>query len=207
MTDGATPGLMLQGEIVVATGNAGKVREFRRLLGDWPCELRLQSEFDVIPAEETGATFVENALLKARAAAQQTGLPALADDSGLEVDALDGMPGVRSARYASEGTDEANKAKLLEALRDVEDSRRQARFHCVLVLLRHADDPVPLIAQGRWEGRILREARGEGGFGYDPLFEVRSHGCSAAELETDIKNAISHRAIAVQRLVEQLQGA
>jgi len=187
--------LALSGDVVVATGNQGKVTELARLFAALSVNLRPQSEFSVTPAEETGSTFVENAILKARAVCEQTGLPALADDSGLEVDALLGAPGVHSARYAQgrDGDDEANKSKLLEAMARVPDGSRQARFHCVLILLRHANDPVPLIAQGRWEGTILREPQGEGGFGYDPLFFVPSHGVSAAELDPAKKNAISHR--------------
>lgn len=196
---------LLFGDVVMATGNSGKVAELARLLEPLPITLRTQSEFSVIPAEETGETFVENAILKARAAAKQTGLPALADDSGLEVDALDGEPGVRSARYSLAGTDEANKQKLLEALHGVPAAQRSARFHCVLVLLRHADDPVPVIAQGSWEGSILEAPRGRGGFGYDPLFLVSGRGLSAAELVPIEKNRISHRGIASRRLLELLQ--
>ncbi|MDP5054150.1 MAG: RdgB/HAM1 family non-canonical purine NTP pyrophosphatase [Congregibacter sp.] len=198
----------LSGDIVVASGNQGKVAELARLFGHLPVTLRPQSEFTVTPAEETGLTFVENAILKARAVAAQTGLPALADDSGLEVDALFGAPGVRSARYAqesgSDGDDEANKRKLLQAMADVPDAARQARFHCVLVLLKHPDDPVPLIAQGRWEGMILREPRGRGGFGYDPLFFVPSQGMSAAQLDSAVKNAISHRGLAAADMLALL---
>ncbi|EAQ97672.2 non-canonical purine NTP pyrophosphatase, RdgB/HAM1 family [Congregibacter litoralis KT71] len=191
---------------MVASGNQGKVAELARLFGHLPVNLRPQSEFSVVPAEETGLTFVENAILKARAVAAQTGLPALADDSGLAVDALRGAPGVRSARYAEgrDGDDEANKSKLLQAMADTPDHARQARFHCVLVLLRHPEDPIPLIAQGRWEGVILREAQGEGGFGYDPLFYVPSHGLSAAELDAAEKNAISHRGVAAARMLALL---
>ena len=191
---------------MVATGNAGKVRELTAIFADLPLRLRLQSEFDVVPAEETGCTFVENALLKARAASQQTRLPALADDSGIAVDALGGAPGVHSARYAGVSGDAANNRKLLEALRDVPDAERGARFICVLVLLRHADDPVPLIAQGEWRGRILHAPRGDRGFGYDPLFApVRGEGdgdgnVSSAELPREEKNRISHRAIAAAEL-------
>ncbi|WP_008293451.1 RdgB/HAM1 family non-canonical purine NTP pyrophosphatase [Congregibacter litoralis] len=209
MTDAAsapsTPS-WLSGDIVVASGNQGKVAELARLFGHLPVNLRPQSEFSVVPAEETGLTFVENAILKARAVAAQTGLPALADDSGLAVDALRGAPGVRSARYAEgrDGDDEANKSKLLQAMADTPDHARQARFHCVLVLLRHPEDPIPLIAQGRWEGVILREAQGEGGFGYDPLFYVPSHGLSAAELDAAEKNAISHRGVAAARMLALL---
>ncbi|EED31912.1 non-canonical purine NTP pyrophosphatase, rdgB/HAM1 family [gamma proteobacterium NOR5-3] len=208
MTDAIAtrPGLTLSGDIVVATGNQGKVAELARLFAQLPVNLRPQSQFSVIPAEETGLTFVENAILKARAVAAQTGLPALADDSGLEVDALRGAPGVHSARYAegSDGDDEANKSKLINAMADVPDDARQARFHCVLVLLRHPRDPVPLIAQGRWEGTILRSPQGDGGFGYDPLFFVPSHGVSAAELEPAQKNAISHRGLAAADMLALL---
>lgn len=194
-------------DVVMATGNLGKVAELNRIFSGMPFTLRPQSEFSVIDVEETGLCFVENAILKARAAAQQTGLAALADDSGLEVDALNGLPGVRSARYAESGGDEANKSKLLNALSDVPDGQRQARFHCVLVLLKHAEDPVPIIAQGCWEGEILREPRGDGGFGYDPLFYLREHNMSAAQLPADIKNAQSHRAVAAARLITQLSAA
>ncbi len=197
----------LRGEVVVASGNAGKLAELRRLLADLPITLRLQSEFAVVQPEETGLTFVENALIKARAACEQTGLPAIADDSGLEVDSLHGAPGVRSARFAEDkgqafpgqGPDSANRSCLREAMAGVDDHERRARFHCVLAFLRHAQDPVPIIAQGSWEGTILRQEQGDGGFGYDPLFWVPSHGMSAAELEPEVKNAISHRAMAVQQ--------
>jgi XTP/dITP diphosphohydrolase len=199
------------GELVVASGNAGKVAELQKLFTPLAVTLRLQSELKVVPAEETGTSFVENALLKARAAAQQTGLPALADDSGLAVDALDGAPGVRSARYGADGgfaaDDEGNNSRLLQALRDVPDAQRSARFHCVLVLMRHGDDPAPLIAEGRWEGRILDSARGDGGFGYDPLFFVPERQCSAAELSREDKNQLSHRGMASRRLLELLQSA
>lgn len=196
----------ISGDLVVATGNAGKVRELTEIFADFPLTLRLQSEFSVVPAEETGCTFVENALLKARAAAEQTGLPALADDSGLAVDALGGAPGVYSARYAEDrgGGDAANNTKLLEALADTPDGERGARFICALVLLRHAEDPVPLIAQGHWEGSILREERGDGGFGYDPLFAVPGRNLSSAELPREEKNLISHRALAAAQLRQML---
>jgi len=195
--------LKQDGGIVVASGNAGKLEELTRIFADIPGRLRLQSEFDVIPAEESGCTFVENALLKARAASAQTGLPALADDSGLAVDALGGAPGVHSSRYSG-GGDAANNAKLLEALRGMPESQRGARFICVLVLLRHAEDPIPLIAQGQWPGSILEAPRGEGGFGYDPLFAVPGRGLSAAQLPREEKNRISHRARAAAMLRELL---
>jgi XTP/dITP diphosphohydrolase len=190
------------GPLVLASGNAGKLAEFRHILEDLPITLHAQDEFDVEPAEETGLTFVENALLKARAAARQTGLPALADDSGLCVDALGGAPGVRSARFSG-GGDAANNMLLLERLADAED--RTAHFHCTLVYLRHAEDPDPLIATGRWPGRIATAPSGDGGFGYDPLFVDPVSGHSAAALSGDRKNAISHRGLAAARLREQLE--
>jgi XTP/dITP diphosphohydrolase len=203
----------LDGDIVVASGNAGKIAELQRLFAPWPVTLRLQSELNVVPAEETALTFIENALLKARAAAAQTGLPALADDSGLAVDALEGAPGVRSARYAEDAgsydgdgdKDAANRRQLLHALRDVPGERRSARFYCALVYLRSADDPTPIIAEGRWEGAILSAERGSAGFGYDPLFLDPDRGLSAAELDAATKNAISHRGRAVQALLSRLR--
>jgi XTP/dITP diphosphohydrolase len=197
----------MRGDLVVATGNAGKVAELRAIFSDLPLTLRLQSEFSVAPAQETGATFLENALLKARAASAQTGLPALADDSGLAVEALDGAPGVHSARYDDSGEDDANNRKLLRALQGIPSSARTAHFFCVLVLLRHAADPVPLIAQGCWQGRILEAPQGAGGFGYDPLFLVPERNCSAAELEASEKNRLSHRARAAAALRELLTSA
>ena len=188
--------------IVVASGNAGKLAEFNRLLGENGIEFVAQGELGVEDIEETGLTFVENALLKARHAARVTGLPALADDSGLCVEALDGGPGLYSARYAGEPSDaERNIDKLLQALDGVTEEQRGAHFHCSLVLLRHAEDPRPLIAQGEWHGRILAARRGAGGFGYDPLFLDPETGLTAAELEPAAKNRISHRgqALAVLR--------
>lgn len=188
--------------IVVASGNAGKLAEFNRLLGEAGIEFIAQGELGVEDIEETGLTFVENALLKARHAARVTGLPTLADDSGLCVDALDGGPGLYSARYAGEPSDaERNIDKLLQALDGVAEDRRGAHFHCSLVLLRHAEDPRPLIAQGEWHGRILAARRGAGGFGYDPLFLDPQSGKTAAELEPANKNRISHRgqALAILR--------
>ncbi|GAB5412694.1 MAG: XTP/dITP diphosphatase [Congregibacter sp.] len=199
--------LSLPAELVIASGNRGKLAEFQRLFSALPVQLHMQSDLKVVPAEETGETFVENAILKARAAASQTGMAALADDSGLEVDALMGAPGVRSARYASSGEDRDNVAKLLNALEGVPDNQRSARFHCVLVIMRHAEDPVPLIAQGRWEGRILKAPQGDGGFGYDPVFFVPTHGVSAAELGSQEKNTISHRGIATAQMLQQLGAA
>jgi XTP/dITP diphosphohydrolase len=188
-------------EIVLASGNAGKLAELRELLAAAGHVLRAQSEFGIADAEETGLTFIENALLKARHASAATGLPALADDSGLCVDALGGAPGLYSARYAGGHGDSArNIERLLGELRDVPDAARTARFHCALALLRSADDPRPLVAEGSWEGRILREPRGARGFGYDPVFLDPENGVSAAELDPAIKNAISHRGRALATL-------
>jgi XTP/dITP diphosphohydrolase len=191
--------------LVLASGNAGKVAELRELLGDGVFELHAQSEFGVTDVEETASTFVENALLKARHAARITGLPALGDDSGLCVDALHGAPGLYSARYGGVHGDAArNIARLLEELRDVPEAARGARFYCVLVLLRDADDPQPLIAEGSWEGRILEQPRGERGFGYDPVFFDPENACSAAELDPVVKNTISHRGRALAALKRRL---
>lgn len=193
--------------IVLASSNAGKLREFNQLLGDLQVEVVPQSRFNISDADETGLTFVENAILKARHAAQHTGMPALADDSGLEVDALQDAPGIYSARYAGPGaSDAANLEKLLGALQDVPEHNRGARFQCVLVYLRHALDPTPLICQGSWEGRILREPRGANGFGYDPVFYVPTHSLSAAELSPEIKNSLSHRGQALRQLLAGLTG-
>ena len=192
-------------KLVLASSNHGKLQELRELLDGHGIELLAQSDLGVEDAEETGSTFVENALLKARAACQATGLPALADDSGLIVDALGGAPGLYSARYAGEpGDAAANIAKLLDALHGVPAERRSARFYSVIVLLRHAEDPQPLICEGSWEGRIIDELRGSNGFGYNPVFLDERHGLTAAEMEPALKNAISHRAIALQQLKRQL---
>ncbi|WP_353219149.1 RdgB/HAM1 family non-canonical purine NTP pyrophosphatase [Salinisphaera sp. S4-8] len=192
---------------VLASGNAGKLAEMRSLLAVLDIELVSQSEFDVPDAEETGIAFVDNALIKARHAAAHTGLPAIADDSGLAVDALDGAPGVHSARYAgTHGDDAANNAKLVAALEGLAPHERGAAFHCCLVATRTADDPVPVIAHGVWRGRVLDAPRGDHGFGYDPLFWVEADNASAAEMGAERKNAISHRARAMQQLVEQLRG-
>jgi len=190
---------------VVATANPGKLAEIRALLAGLPIELVTQAELGVDAADESAITFVENALIKARHAAARTGLPAIADDSGLTVDALGGLPGVRSARFAGpEADDRANVERLLEALDGVPPERRTARFHCVVVALESAEDPAPIIATGAWPGRIALEPAGTGGFGYDPVFFVEDRGCTAAELPADVKNVISHRAIAFRRLVEAL---
>jgi XTP/dITP diphosphohydrolase len=192
-------------KLVLASGNRGKLKEFADLLQNRGFAVHAQSEFGLDSADETGLTFVENALIKARHVCQQTGLPALADDSGIEVDALNGAPGIYSARFAGlNASDADNNAKLLQELAEVSDELRTARYHCVLVLMRHANDPTPLICQGAWEGRILREPVGEGGFGYDPLFFVPTHNCSAAQLDKAEKNRISHRAIALQSLLQSL---
>ena len=190
--------------MVVASGNAGKIAELSRTLAPLSLDLLAQDSLGVPEAAETGTTFVENALIKARNAARHTGLPAIADDSGLEVAALQGAPGVHSARYSGEG-DAANNAKLLRALDGVAEAQRGARFYCALVLLRHADDPTPVLALGSWHGRILHACRGQDGFGYDPLFWVESRQCSAAELSRDEKNRISHRARASAALLDALQ--
>jgi len=193
-------------DIVLASSNKGKVREFNQLLATLDITVRPQGEFNVADAEETGLTFVENAILKARNAAQHTGLPAIADDSGLEVDALNGAPGIYSARYAGTGaSDQANLEKLLADLHDVPDAKRTARFQCLLVYMRHANDPTPLICQGSWEGRILAAPRGENGFGYDPVFFVPTHDCSSAELPADVKNSLSHRGQALRLLADALK--
>jgi XTP/dITP diphosphohydrolase len=191
--------------LVLASGNAGKLVELRDLLGDAGFTLHAQSEFGVHDADETGLTFIENAILKARHAARATGLPALGDDSGICVDALDGAPGLYSARYAGgHGNADANIDKLLAALQGVTEARRTARFYCVLALLRHADDPQPLIAEGVWEGRILDARRGTGGFGYDPVFFDPARNAGAAELAPELKNRISHRGLALAALRARL---
>jgi XTP/dITP diphosphohydrolase len=191
--------------VVLATGNAGKVREFAELFAPHAIEVVPQSDFGVPDVAETGLTFVENALIKARNAAAHTGLPAIADDSGLEVDHLNGAPGIYSARYAGDGGSAANNAKLVEALAGVPEAQRSARFQCLLVYLRHADDPTPVICQGTWEGRILETPQGGQGFGYDPLFYVPGEGCSAAELPAGRKNALSHRGQALACLLRALE--
>lgn len=197
-------------KVVLASGNAGKLREFFHILSDVGFEIVAQSDYDVADVPETGLTFVENAIIKARNASLQTGLPALADDSGIEVDALNGEPGIYSARYAQMNNtsddigdkNQANNLQLLKMLQDVPTEKRTARFRCCIVYMRHAKDPSPLIADGRWEGTILTEASGVNGFGYDPLFFVPTHGVSSAELESDEKNRISHRGQALQILLK-----
>ncbi len=192
-------------EIVLASNNPGKVREIAQLLATLDLSVLPQSQFDVPDVEETGLTFVENAILKARNAAQKTGLAAIADDSGLEVDALNGAPGIHSSRYAGVGSsDQANLDKLLQALIDVPQDDRSARFQCLMVYLAHEHDSTPLICQGTWEGRILFEPRGDNGFGYDPVFFVPTHNFSSAELPPEIKNELSHRGQALRTLVAAL---
>lgn len=191
--------------LVLASRNAGKLAEMQSLLAPQGWTVRLLSDFSDGAAVEDAPTFVENAIAKARFAAAASGLPALADDSGLEVEALHGAPGVRSARYAGDGADDAaNNAKLLAALDGVSDAARTARFVCVMAFLRHAEDPVPVIAHGEWRGRILRAPRGQGGFGYDPLFHVTEADCSAAELSRARKQQLSHRGQAMRALLGQL---
>jgi XTP/dITP diphosphohydrolase len=188
--------------IVLASNNAGKVREFNQLLQGHELEVVPQSEFSVAEIEETGLTFVENAILKARNAAAHTGLAAIADDSGLEVDALNGAPGIYSARYAGVGaSDQQNLEKLLRDIEEIPDAQRTARFQCVMVYMRHAEDPTPQIFQGTWEGRILHAPQGDNGFGYDPVFYVPEQHCSSAQLAPEVKNSLSHRGQALRKLV------
>jgi len=192
-------------KIVLASGNSGKLREIQAVLNQQQFQLIKQSEFNVPDVAETGTTFVENAIIKARHAAEKTGLPALADDSGIEVDALQGAPGVYSARYAgTHGEDDANNSKLLAEMKNVAEKLRTARFQCVIVYMQHAEDPMPLICEGTWEGKILHNLSGPNGFGYDPLFYVPTHKCSSAELEPAEKNRISHRAQALKKLIATL---
>lgn len=193
-------------KIVLASNNAGKVREINQILGDLDFEVVPQAEFDIPEADETGLSFVENAILKARHAAALSGLPAIADDSGLEVDALHGAPGIYSARYAGVGaSDTDNLNKLLDAMRGVPEAERTARFQCLMVYMRHDEDPTPLICQGTWEGRILDSAQGESGFGYDPVFYVPERDCSSAQLDAETKNRLSHRGKALKQLLAAMQ--
>lgn len=193
-------------KVVLATGNAGKVRELAGLLADFGLDIVAQTELGVSSAEETGLTFIENAILKARHAAKITGLAAIADDSGLAVKALGGAPGIYSARYAGEAaSDLQNLEKLLVALKDVPDAERQAQFHCVLVYMRHAEDPTPLVFHGSWDGIITQTPAGIGGFGYDPIFYVPSEGKTASQLTREEKSAISHRGQALKLLLEAIR--
>lgn len=192
-------------QAVLASGNPGKVAELQSVLHGLGIEVSPQSRFHVTSPEETGLSFVENALIKARHCAEQTRLPAIADDSGLVVDALQGAPGLYSSRYAGDrASDRDNLQKLLTDMAGIPQSRRTARFCCVLVFLQHPRDPMPVICEGIWEGRILDAPRGDGGFGYDPVFYVPDHGCSAAELPPETKHRISHRGQALARLVDAL---
>jgi len=194
--------------IVLATGNQGKVNELATLLADFQIEIKPQSAFHVPDVPETGTTFVENAIIKARHAAKITGLPAIADDSGLEVDALQGAPGVTSARYAGENaSDKDNNEKLIKALDGVAPDKRTARFHCVLVYMRHEHDPTPIICHGSWEGSILSAPKGEQGFGYDPLFWQEQLQMTSAQLPREQKNQLSHRGKALKQLVNKLNQA
>ena len=190
-------------QLVLASHNAGKLKELQAMLGE-SVQLRSIGEFSSVEPEETGLSFVENAILKARNAARISGVPALADDSGLAVDFLGGAPGIYSARYADGKGDAANNAKLLDALKDVPEAERGAQFVCVLALVRHAEDPLPIICEGQWHGRILPAASGEHGFGYDPLFWVPERNCSSAELSPGEKNQLSHRARAMVLLRQRL---
>ncbi|HEY3858652.1 MAG TPA: RdgB/HAM1 family non-canonical purine NTP pyrophosphatase [Gammaproteobacteria bacterium] len=188
-------------KVVLATNNAGKAEELNAMLGGLDMEIVSQASLGVPEAQETGLTFIENAILKARNAASHTKLPAIADDSGLEVDALEGAPGIHSARYAgTPSNDQANLKKLLETMQDVPDIGRSARFRCVIVYLKHANDPAPLVTEGVWEGSIQRAPKGSNGFGYDPVFWVPEKGCSSAELPPEVKNQLSHRGQALARL-------
>lgn len=193
-------------KIVLASNNQGKVRELGQMLSSLDMEVLPQSEFNAGEVEETGLTFVENAILKARHAATVSGLSAIADDSGLEVDALNGAPGIYSARFAGAGaSDEQNLKKLLTDISNVPDEQRTARFQCLLVYMRHAEDPTPLICQGTWEGVITHEPQGENGFGYDPVFYVLGHNCTSAQLTAEQKNQLSHRGQALDKLLDALQ--
>ncbi|MBC7006223.1 XTP/dITP diphosphatase [Photobacterium sp. BZF1] len=195
-------------KLVLATGNQGKVKEMASLLADFGFDVVAQSDYNVSSVAETGTTFIENAIIKARHAAKETGLPAIADDSGLEVDYLKGAPGIYSARFAGiDASDEENLQKLLKEMEGVADEQRTARFHCVLVMMRHENDPTPLVCHGSWEGKILTEAHGENGFGYDPIFWVPEDQCSSAELEPTRKKQLSHRGKALAKLFAALKEA
>lgn len=189
-------------KVVLATGNPGKVREMSALLAEFGLDVLPQSDFNIVEADETGTTFIENAIIKAKHAATLTGLPAIADDSGLAVDVLQGAPGIYSARYAgTDASDRDNLLKLLANLEGVPAAQRTARFHCVLVYMRHADDPTPLVCHGTWDGVITAEPSGEDGFGYDPIFFVESEGCTSAQLTKQRKSELSHRGQALTKLL------
>ncbi len=192
-------------KFVLASNNKGKVREFNDMFANMLINVAPQAEFDIKEIEETGLTFVENAILKARNAALHSGLPAIADDSGIEVDALKGAPGIYSARYAGVGaSDEENLTKLLQALEGVPTEERTARFQCLLVYMSHESDPTPVICQGTWEGKILEAPQGENGFGYDPVFFVPEQNCTSAQLSSEVKNSLSHRGQALKLLADRL---
>lgn len=198
-------------KIVIASGNQGKIKEFNALFEASPIQVVSQADFNVPEAEETGLSFVENAIIKARNACIHTNLPAIADDSGLAVDALNGQPGIYSARYSQDqcgeqANDESNNKKLLEELKDTADDARSARFICALAFMQHANDPTPVIAVGEWKGKIIHAARGENGFGYDPLFYVPEQNCTSAELSAELKNSISHRGQAIKKLFAKFRG-
>lgn len=195
-------------KLVLATGNQGKVKEMASLLADFGFDVVAQSDYNVSSVAETGTTFIENAIIKARHAAKETGLPAIADDSGLEVDYLKGAPGIYSARFAGEdASDQQNLEKLLKEMEGVPAEQRTARFHCVLVMMRHENDPTPLVCHGTWEGSISTEAHGENGFGYDPIFWVPEDQCASAELAPARKKQLSHRGKALQKLFAALKDA
>ena len=195
-------------QIVLATGNKGKVREISQMLAEQAFEIMPQSEFNIPEVEETGLTFVENAIIKARHASKISGLPAIADDSGIEIDALNGAPGIYSARYAGiDATDTENLYKVLTDMELVDEPQRTARFQCLLVMMRHANDPTPIICQGTWEGTILRQPIGENGFGYDPIFWLEEQQCSSAQLAPSVKDQLSHRGKALRQLVNQLKNS
>ena len=186
-------------KIILASGNKGKIKEIQALLKDYT--IVTQQEFNIQEAEETGSTFVENAIIKARNAAHQSNLPAIADDSGFVVDALNGAPGVRSARFAGpQANDQENLQKLLKDMEGIPEAQRTARFICVIVLMRHVNDPFPIITQASWEGIILDKAQGTNGFGYDPIFWIPTENCSSAELPASKKNQLSHRGQALRKL-------
>jgi len=193
-------------DLVLASANAGKITELQQMLGGLGVKIIPQTDLDIPDIEETGLTFVENAILKARNAAALSNLPAIADDSGLEVDFLQGAPGIYSARFAGKGAgDKANKEKLLQLMADVPADQRSARYQTVIVYMRHGNDPTPIICQGTWEGMIAAESRGDQGFGYDPIFYVTETNCHAAELDKVTKNRLSHRGKAIANLLQQLQ--
>ncbi len=200
----------MNNKIVLASGNTGKLNEFKTLLSDVDIEVVAQTDYDFPEAVEDGLSFVENAIIKARHACKHTGLAAIADDSGLEVDALNGQPGIYSARYSSDitdgkPTDDSNNTKLLAAMDGIIDAQRTARFHCVLVYMRHEFDPTPLICHGQWQGTIATERHGKQGFGYDPIFWLEAQNCTSAELAREVKNTISHRAQALNILIPALK--